>query len=362
VIQTVEGMTWHKSHFSEELQIDVSEGWALASLSASLEASTWINGVGAQWITVIGGGKYQNFDAANGYVRGLVTFFLNELPQSGAIKIYFKLKGINTGHLKLTATIVPNTAAWAAWQGRCWSMLRDAAHNDWLQQRDVLRERRAALQREIDAMDAVTLRRMEREQVMRLVLDWLFPGFSSLAAGSALESLNQPGTLDVGAWQQMMEYGEYIKFVHSAIDWDHVMVLLFPYFWDSPARQSEKLFFNHPDAQHREFIRAGAARVVLAIRPGFEEQVVSLLDQGNMGTLPDGHRFHKVVRDVQEANAAFLAMSQQAPEEGEAGDDPRQPGTLIGSWHDYTPTGALDIDVEMIGVNPNNLPPPVLRP
>ena len=59
--------------------------------------------------------------------------------------------------------------------------------------------------------------------------------------------------------------------------------------------------------------------------------------------LADGQTaFAKVAKDVQDANAAYagtIAPSKDDP------DDPRQPGVLIGSWHDYTPTAALDIDV-----------------
>jgi hypothetical protein len=360
-----EGTPWVRSNFAEELQLDVPDAWKLSSLVAEVEASTWTSEqIGPQrWITVIGGGVVKSFDADNsGYVSGYVELRPNQLPQSGSIKINFKLRGIAAGHIQLLATVTPTDATWAAWQGRCWTTLRDAAYNDFGQKRDRLRERRAALQREIDAVDAVTLRRMEREQIMRLVLNWLFPGFGSINISGILDALEQPSLLDAGTWQQVMEYGEYIKFVHSAIDWDNVMVLLFPYFWDSERRQSKKLFFNHPDPQHREFIRAGAARVVLAIRPGFEQEVVSLLDQGKLGTLPDGHRFQKVVDDVQKANKKYLEMSQTQPSDADETENPRQPGILIGSWHDYTPTGALDIDVEMIAVNTNGLPPPVVHP
>jgi hypothetical protein len=93
-------------------------------------------------------------------------------------------------------------------------------------------------------------------------------------------------------------------------------------------------------------LRAGAARVVLAIRPGFEEEVASLLDQGELGALPDGHRFKKVAADVRAANAEYARQAAENDDEDEQDhDNPRIPGTLIGTWFDYTPTGALDIDV-----------------
>jgi hypothetical protein len=145
-----------------------------------------------------------------------------------------------------------------------------------------------------------------------------------------------------------MEYGEYIKFVQTAIDWNNVIVFLYPYFWDTYWNQDEKLFLDHPDAIHREFLRAGAARIVLAIKPGFEEDVVSLLDQGQLGKLPVNHPFQKIAADVAKANQEYekTAWSDGARE----GDNPRVPGKLIGSWFDYTPTGALDIDVTLTKV------------
>ena len=102
---------------------------------------------------------------------------------------------------------------------------------------------------------------------MRSILQWLFPGFKD--ASSILSNLPSPdealeypasaGSLEAGKWQQIMEYGEYIKFVQSAIDWDNVMVFLYPYFWDTIWEQDDRLFLNHPDLIHREFLRAGAA-------------------------------------------------------------------------------------------------------
>jgi len=56
----------------------------------------------------------------------------------------------------------------------------------------------------------------------------------TLLAGVKVEDTEQPITEpDVGAWQHVMEYGEYVKFVQNAIDWDNFTVFLYPYFWDS---------------------------------------------------------------------------------------------------------------------------------
>lgn len=338
----------------EELRLDVPAGYQLQSLAASVDVSTWNTAVAPPdrarllWVTVMAGTFRRPFGpGVDDYVIGSTAINPAEVSQQGAVVVEFRSQYAHNGVFKVTGVVVPTATTMQTWRIRCWTMLREAAYADYLQNQDRLRQRRAALARDIATTDALTLRKMEREQIMRAVLEWLFPGFND--ANSVLTNAQNPGTLDADTWRAVMEYGEYIKFVQSAIDWDNVMVFLFPYFWDTYWSQEEKLFLAHPDAIHREFLRAGAARIVLAIKPGFEEEVVSLLDRGQLGQLPEGHRFHKLVEDVQQANALY-EQTAQAPQEEDEGDNPRVPGLLIGSWFDYTPTGALDIAVTLTKV------------
>src|SRR5205807_1992299 len=134
-----------------------------------------------------------------------------------------------TGELVVTATATASTALDEQWRQQAWTALRDKAYADYLANLDRLRQQRASIVSEINNTDALTLRRLEREQVMRATLEWLFPGFGD--ASSVLEGLPDPSSLDTVTWHKVMQYGEYIKFVQSAIDWDNVLVLLYPYFW-----------------------------------------------------------------------------------------------------------------------------------
>ncbi len=228
--------------------------------------------------------------------------------------------------------------AFQQWQLQSWSTLRDAAFASHVQALDTVRQRRAELAREIDSgTDGATLRRLEREQIMRSVMEWVFPGFGTATAPAGL---GVSAGLSDDSWRQVMEYGEYIKYVHAAIDWSNLAYVLYPYFWSNTAGTSgmDKLYLDHPDPAHRDFLRAGACRVVLPIQPSFESGVLSLLDQGQLGTLPNAHRFASVVDEV------TTACAELEPEPGPNGalvDG----GVTIGSWVEYTPTSALDLQV-----------------
>lgn len=323
------------------LSISVPDDSRLEQLNVFANVRGWNNGV-LQWVTAIAGRSWMSAGSdADGFIHLDWDRGPFDVPTSGTLVVGFRIQNALNGELKLTLTSVPTDATMATWQSQCYVLLREAALVRDSQHRAYLRERAASLRRQIAAEDALHLRRLEREQVMRLVLSWLFPGFDD---ASAVVGGGEPGSLDAARWQKIMEYGEYIKFVQNAIDWDHVTVFLYPYFWDNPWHAREKLFLEHPDATHREFLRAGAARVIIAIQPGFEEQVVSLLDKGRLGALAPKSRFSSVIADVQQANEDYAAAI--LPD----GDHAALGGVLIGSWTDYTPTSGIDMDVTLTAV------------
>jgi hypothetical protein len=325
-----------------ELKVDIPPGMDLQSATAYVRMMWWTppagHGMDEVFVTIIPGNQSIGVGAPATVIDSTKTLDINKLPHRGTVAVQFLSQFAMKGVYRLTLTVGASADAVEQWRNICWGRLRDAAYAQYLQRMDFIREQRAALLRIVSRTDPLLLRRLEREQIMRSVLLWLFPDFGQ--ANSVLTTAGNPATLSDDSWRAIMEYGEYIKFVHSAVDWDNVMVLLYPYFWDAPGVHDFKQNFDHPDPIHREFIRAGAARVVLAIRPGFEEQLVSLLEKGHLGSLPHGDRFQKVVEDVQKANDKYAETAA-----GDDDENPGVPGKLIGTWHDYTPTGALDISV-----------------
>jgi hypothetical protein len=338
VVTGSDGVKYTSHHRVLTLNVTTPADYQLSNLNVFTSVQVWpVAGYGG-WVNAYAG---ESVNLATADVNGYCNIDWNlggtQVPPDGQVTVFFRMQVAQSGLLKLTATFVPTESSMERWRLTAWTIIRDAAAARAAQHRSYLRDRQAALQREIAGDDAVRLRRMEREAIMRCVLEWLFPGFQD--ASSVLANLPAPGELDAGRWQQVMQYGEYIKFVQTAIDWDNVMVFLYPYFWDTLWHEDEKLFFAHPDPVHREFLRAGAVRVILAIQPGFEEQVVSLLDQGQLGALSDQNRFSKALDYVKAANADYNATASAE----ESDRDRREPGVLIGSWTDYTPSSALDI-------------------
>ena len=70
-----------------------------------------------------------------------------------------------------------------AWQLNAWTVLRNADQAAYAQRLEQAKDRKAYLQAEMARFDALTLRKMEREEIMRWVLRWLLgPNFDLMPA------------------------------------------------------------------------------------------------------------------------------------------------------------------------------------
>jgi len=215
--------------------------------------------------------------------------------RSGQITVDYMWYHVDKGRMTASLVLQPKRAAYTSWQMKSWDALREADSNQFAAALKTAQERQGQLQKEIADYDSLTLRRMEREEIMRLVLLWIFgPSFEFVP--SFYEQLvfgttpPDPATTDAvdtafpdpaaipSDWDSVRKFGEFIKFINNAVEWENVLFFSYPYFWDLIQNWPFKKFLYHPDSDHRVFLRAGCARVVLTVRPGFETAFANLVD------------------------------------------------------------------------------------
>ena len=274
------------------------------------------------------------------------------IGRSGDVAIVLAYRWLATGWIHYRVDLELRDEAYRRWQFKVWGKIRDGAERNHYARRELMIEKRDALLEELKSWDALTLRKLEREEIMKGVLRWLLgPTFTLTPAD--LESLID-STVDVDAlldqmsqadWLQVMDHGELIKFLHNAIEWENVLFFTYPYFWDARDNWDFKRFLKHPDPVHKEFLRSGAARVVLTIRPGFEMTFAEFMEAG---TISGNHPYVTIATEIQNfANTTYPGIPPANPNDA-SGDDTtqqRERGVLIGRWYEYTPTSALDIAV-----------------
>ena len=218
------------------------------------------------------------------------------------------------------------------WRLQTWNQLRLAALDEYNATLQTYKDQLASLEQQIEGFDALTLRRMEQEEIMKGVLRWLLgPSFQfnppdianlfqqDLTDPDAKDVLD-PNAMDITSWMNVLNHGEFIKFIHNAIEWENVLYFTYPYFWDDAKLWDFKKFLYHPDPTHRTFLKSGAARVVLTVRPGFNNALATVLEGSDFGSAPSStttpYPYVTIAQEMENfANTNYPGFPPANPEE-----------------------------------------------
>jgi len=88
----------------------------------------------------------------------------------------------------------------------------------------------------------------------------------------------QPITFSAMRLDEAAERGRLVQFLEQAFDWQHLSYLFYPYFWARMPMWLQLMNRDDPaDPLFTEFLQAGSARVLLAVKPGYENAVLHFL-------------------------------------------------------------------------------------
>lgn len=111
---------------------------------------------------------------------------------------------------------------------------------------------------------------------------------------------------------QAAEDGSFTRFFEQAFEWDQMQYVFYPYYWARQDTWSSRFTRDDVDPAFLEFMQAGAARVVVPVRPGFELAVSHYLETKRVwngeGEEPTIHSplYVPIVREIQERTGAPL--------------------------------------------------------
>jgi hypothetical protein len=97
------------------------------------------------------------------------------------------------------------------------------------------------------------------------------------------------GNHEISVDANLDDYGSFVKFIEQAFEWDIMSYNFYPYYWASRSNWSELYQNDNNDPLFRNFMQAGMARVIVTVRPGFEDAVTYYMQTGqiwNGGEVP----------------------------------------------------------------------------
>lgn len=122
-------------------------------------------------------------------------------------------------------------------------------------------------------------RRIERDELKKLTISMLTddsdPSLNAFFPGGT----DAEPEIDVEA---ACAAGSRIRFFENAFEWRNMTYVLYPYFWGRKARWISALHLTDPDPDFAAFLKAGAARVQVPVRPGFESAIAYYCQTGKI--------------------------------------------------------------------------------
>lgn len=111
--------------------------------------------------------------------------------------------------------------------------------------------------------------------------------------------------LEVNVNADLDDYAAFAKFIEQAFEWDIMSYNFYPYYWGAKKDWAQLYQYDNNDPLFRNFMQAGMARVIVSVRPGFEEAVSYYMQTGqiwNGGEVPviEDKLFMSIVDELRE--------------------------------------------------------------
>lgn len=254
-----------------------------------------------------------------------------------SIPVSFLMQDYFEGKINATVQCTLTEEAKKQWQLETFNAIIEAYEEKLLAYNEKMTALKAA-QSEKRKSNPLFYRQIEntvlRKNCMEYLTDHAIMGQANLIRG------NTSSTVRVDYDNPSLEeYASRVKFLEQAFEWDLMSYHLYPFYWGSRGRWSE--LYNTEeidDPVFRSFLQSGMARVILTVRPGFEEAVNWYMatgitwSGGQTPTLMD---------------PMYMAIADELQE---------TKGEVEETWESRVPTSLTVIQAGNIGLNVEGLP------
>ena len=138
--------------------------------------------------------------------------------------------------------------------------------------------------------------------------------------------------------QTMDNYASLAKFMEQAFEWNNISYNFYPFYWGKREDWDELYQFDCNDPLFRNFMQAGMARVVVTVKPGFENAVLHFMATNqiwNGGEIP-------VL-----GNPLYLSIVDEIKE---------QEYTVEETWETVVPTSLIGLQKSGVSIDEEGLP------
>jgi hypothetical protein len=260
--------------------IDIPVGYRAVTAAVAVD---WAGGAVNMWIDVIIGTQYFAFTQTSGPSVDPVNLVHPEIGQLPVTMMVWNA-GVFTVNVEIVCQPTPQSLA--QWQARTHDTILQASRDRLAEYEDQLRALTADLQ--------VKFAGKSSDQKVVLIRAELEKSCVTILSNQHFDALNtvEYSPLGTNAFPQLFlpnvePVGRYIRFFEQAFEWDQMLYRYYPYFWGRKKYWNDRLQLDDQDAEFAAFLEAGAARVTVPVRKGYEAVVATFMTNGTIPSATD---------------------------------------------------------------------------
>ncbi|MCA6422822.1 MAG: hypothetical protein IM568_08410 [Flavobacterium sp.] len=182
-------------------------------------------------------------------------------------------------------------------------------------------------------------RTLEQQELKRGCLSWLEVEYGKGFYDEITPCPTAEDMPNMNIKEDLACYTQSAKFFEQAFDWEIMSYLFYPYFWGKKCSWKEIYKLDDNDPIFRGFLQAGMARVVVPVKPNYEEAVLYYLE----------------TKEVWNGGAAPVISDPLY--EGIIGDlEPQEPSLVGEPWETRVPTSLNILQKDSAAVTGDGLP------
>jgi hypothetical protein len=286
------------------------------------------------------GGLQQNFGDVRYYNPSFT--FTNEILNNAGL--YLWTWDIGRLYFSLNANFSASNAVYLTWQTDTYNAIM-TGYQKQLDAYNLLLENAGTVTVKNIATNSGFYRQIEqlilRKECIAYIMDETKMGQSFYGFNDPKNVAPNNKTIDnfyIKQSQEMDSYASFVKFMEQAFEWDIMSYNFYPFYWGAREDWAQLYQYECNDPLFRSFMQAGMARVVVTVKPGFENAVLHYMTTGqiwNGGEVP-------VL-----GNPLYLSIVDEIRE---------QEYTVEETWETVVPTSLIGIQESGVSIKGTGLP------
>lgn len=264
--------------------------------ATTFNCSYGLHSEGDNWITVMIG-RDQRFTSVGGTFSGVLNGEDDFIPICimGKTKFYA---------LAIEATCTRTDETYEAWQIKTFDSIIKGYDDKMAAYETALDQAKSQTGSIITGTNPDQNRQTEQLELKKGCIRLLDPYCQPLWSNAVTDNSPPCGYPEFDCCTAISD-ANYVQFVEQAFEWDLITYLFYPYFWGRKCNWQKIYLLKDEDPLFLNFLQAGFARVVVPVRPGYEDAVLRFIVDGqpwNGGTAPgvDSELYLSIANEMKE--------------------------------------------------------------